>query len=105
MPVSISRLSKEYLFFPVTTSDDLTGATAELAFMADATALPGVSDWVNADIIGDVNSGYQLRVLIGPGAPVNLTPGDANPVSYQVWSKITDATEAPVRKPGVVTIE
>lgn len=95
--LSMSRLSREYVFIDIETTDDLSTATAEVAFMT-ATTIPTVSDWHPADLVGT----WSIRILVGPGAvdAVELTPGD-----YQIWIKITDFPEAPVRRPGMLVIE
>lgn len=95
--LSMSRLSREYVFVDIETVDDLSTATSEVAFMA-AEAIPTVSDWHPADLVGT----WSVRILVGPGSAnaVELAPGD-----YQIWVKIIDFPEAPVRRPGMLVIE
>lgn len=94
MPLEIDRLSREYVYWPIVTDNVISGATAEVALLADPTAHPEESDWETAEIF--VN---EVRILLGPGGTVELSPGD-----YQSWVRITDNPERPVRKPGVVTV-
>lgn len=102
--MEIDRDSTEYLYVGVT--GDVPSAGAEIAFMAPA-ARPTAGDWKVATIVDDagdalwpdaVASGvvgdYYLARLVGSfnANPVVLTAGD-----YQVWIRLTDTTERPVR--------
>lgn len=94
MALEIDRLSREYIYWPITTDNDLEGATAEVAFLADPAAHPEEADWVDATIVDS-----RVRILFGPGGEVTHEAGD-----YQTWVRITDNPERPVRKPDVVTV-
>lgn len=95
--LSMSRLSREYVFIDLETPDNLSTASAEVAFMS-AEAIPNTEDWHNADLVDN----WSIRILVGPGSvnAVELAPGD-----YQIWIKIIDFPEAPVRRPGMLVIE
>lgn len=95
--LTMSRLSREYVFLDVTTPNDLSMATAEVAFISTPEGIPVVSDWEAADLIDN-----RIRILVGPGHidAIELNPGD-----YQVWAKIIDSPEMPVRRVGVLVIE
>lgn len=102
--MEIDRDSTEYLFVGVT--GDVPSVGAEVAFVAPA-ARPEEGDWETAllvDDVGDalwddaqasgVSGDYYVARLVGPfGAnDVVLTAGD-----YQVWLRLTDTTERPIR--------
>ncbi|RSM73434.1 hypothetical protein DMH04_41215 [Kibdelosporangium aridum] len=81
----ISVLSKEYLLISVTASEDVTSDPVAFAFAAPSVD-PSV--WTSGDWVGT-----QARILVGPGGAVTLTKG-----TWDVWLKITDSPEIPVRK-------
>lgn len=108
MAVTISRLSREYLYTFVKTPNDLTSSTAEVAFVDNQIDRPQESDWEDAVLIpntvGGV-AGYDIRILIGPGGDKDLTPPTELKIDYQKWIRITDNPERPVRRAGVVTVQ
>jgi hypothetical protein len=106
MPITISRLTREFLFWPVITQNNLSSASAEVAFMTDLSSLPDTADWNDAVIVEDGDN-YKVRILVGPDHidSVDLTPAGSEPVDYQTWVRITDSPERPVRRPGVITVE
>ncbi|TDE02818.1 hypothetical protein [Jiangella asiatica] len=96
--------STEYLFLGVT--GDAPSVGAEVAFMP-AGDRPLAEDWDTALVIPDdtdplwpdavasgVTGDYFVARLVGPfnANPVTLTGGD-----YQVWLRLTDTDEQPVR--------
>ena len=98
---TMHRLSREFVWWKVTSAQDLSAATAEVA-LVEAATIPTV-EWVAAGLTLDGNGDWWVTVLVsgtGNGGDIALDPGD-----YQSWVRITDATEAPVRRPGTVTIE
>lgn len=98
--------SLEYVRVPVTGT--LNGAAINptidvvaMAFMAGTPATaasPGVSDWKTGswETAGAVH--YAL-CLVGPGGTTTLAVGE-----YQVWCKVTDSPEIPVRQVGTIVI-
>ena len=98
--LTMSRLSREFVFLDVTTSHDLTLSTSEVAFIADPLAPPDPADWLPADLLN--NEGWVVRKLVGPGHvdSTELSAGD-----YQVWVRINDNPEAPVRRVGTLGVE
>lgn len=103
MTVELNRLSREFVWWKLGT-DDLTGATVDVALLADATAVPATGDWTAAQLIDPAHAdgdgaNWWARLLIGPGGTKVLAVGD-----FQSWVRVTTATEVPVRKPGVVSI-
>lgn len=106
MALTLSRLTREYIYFDVTTEDDLTASTAQVAFMDDAGTVPTETDWNPADLVLD-GAQWKVRILVGPGDvnAVDLTPPTEALVDYQVWISISDDPELVVRKPGTVTVE
>lgn len=112
MPITIQRESTEYVFLGLTGAVPATGV--EMAFLA-AGARPTGGDWETAVLIDDsghalwteaqdagVTGAYFAARLIGSfgGNTVTLTAGD-----YQVWVRVTDTTEQPVKiAPVVLTV-
>lgn len=112
MAVSLERETTEYVFVGATGSVPATGV--EVAFLA-AGVRPTTPDWETGIVVN--NSGhalwpeaiatgltgdYYIAILVGAfgGGTVVLTAGD-----YQVWVRITDTTEQPVKiAPVVLTI-
>jgi len=106
MPLEMSRLTREYVFWDIETPNNLSAATAEVAFMDDQAALPEVSDWEPADLIETPEGKWRFRALVGPDDvnAIDLTPPTSVAVDYQSWVRLTDNPERIVRRPGVVTI-
>jgi hypothetical protein len=119
MHLRVSSLSTEYIRVPVAALDDegalvdVTGMDVELAFV-DTGVEPddesGSEDWWEADWetselawvdVGAtrVQTPYKARVLIGPAGDVDLGDG-----TFDVWVRITDQVEVPVRLAGGLTI-
>lgn len=82
----ISSLSKEYLLVPVTANVVVTDDVVAFAF-TDPAADP--TSWTT----GDWDASGNARILVGPGGAVTLTKG-----LKDVWLKITDSPEIPVRR-------
>lgn len=102
--MEIQRETTEYLYLGVTGSVPAT--SAEMAFLA-AAVRPTTDDWETATIVdtdahalwddavaSGVTGDFFLARLVGDfgGNTVVLTAGD-----YQVWVRLTDTTERPVR--------
>ena len=102
--MEIDRDSTEYIYVGVT--GEVPSAGAEVAFKAPA-ARPESGDWETAVIVdsaGDalwddavasgVTGDYYVARLVGPfnSNDVVLTVGD-----YQMWLRLTDTTERPIR--------
>ena len=105
MSITISRLTTEYLFWDITTPNDLSSSTVELAFMDSPNNIPESSDWLSADLI-DAPAEPKIRKLVGPeNDGHDLTPSSSNEEDYQVWAKVIDNPEVPVRRLGVVTVQ
>ena len=102
MPLTISRLTREYIFSDLVTDDDLAGATAEATFQ-DPDVIPEEVDWETADLVSD-NGEWSVRILVGPGGTIELTAQEY-PHDFQMWIRITDNPERPVRRPGIVTVD
>lgn len=102
----ISRLTTEYLYWHMTTEQDFSGDTAEVAFMPQSTTKPGVSDWTAADIVTNPDDGAQnsVRLLVGPGGAKDLTPVGDTAVTYSVWIRITTVSETFVRRAGTLLV-
>lgn len=104
MPLVLQRETTEYAYVGVT--GDVPSVGAELAFLP-AGERPDSGDWKAAVVIADtghalwadavasgVGGDYFLARLIGAygGNDVVLPVGD-----YQVWVRLTDSVEQPVR--------
>lgn len=105
--ITISSLTREYLFWPLESPNDLTTATAEVAFMTNSVDKPVSTDWKAASLIAynqpPGNEPWAVRILVGPGS-VDAVPLTAS-VDYQAWVRITDNPEQPVRKVSVISVE
>lgn len=104
MSVVVQRESTEYLYVGVT--GDVPTVGVEVALMG-AGDRPESGDWETAVLVDDagdplwddatasgVTGNYFAALLVGSfgGNPVTPVPGD-----YQVWLRVTDTTERPVR--------
>ena len=106
MPLTMSRLTREYVFWDIESEDDLQGATAEVAFIDNAVDLPGPTDWSPASLVETAQGNWRFRALVGPddASSIDLTPPASLPVDYETWVRLTDTPERIVRRPGVVTV-
>lgn len=80
---------------------DPSADTVQLAFMVGS-AIPAPGDWKTASWETDsttVPATYKARCLVGATGAVTLTPG-----VYQVWVKLTDSPETPVRQAGPLVV-
>jgi len=99
---NLTALSTEYLRVQVTASSagatvDPSADTVQFAFPA-TTVQPSVWYSGSWETISGV---HYARCLVGPtGGVVTLTVGN----SYDVWVKITDSPEIPVRKVATVAV-
>lgn len=87
----ISRLTLEHLFWKVESDNDLTSATAAVAFAPNtALAKPVAQDFVVAEIVPDPDDplANAVRLLVGPAGDKDLTPATDDPVTYRVWVRI-----------------
>ncbi|WP_101791018.1 hypothetical protein [Nonomuraea indica] len=88
MPAS----SKEALRVPY--HQDATAYPVEIAVVRESEGEPADSDYHPAQW-----DGGAATIIIGAGSDVPLTPG-----SYVVWTRLTTATERPVRRSGTLTV-
>jgi hypothetical protein len=104
--LTISSLSKEYVRVRVAAKNagavvNPTADVVEMAFtLADAE--PTTPDWKTASWETDAATEpdtYFARCLVGPGGTVTLADG-----TYQVWVRVTDSPEIPVKKSGVLVV-
>lgn len=98
----ISALTLEYLRYPITARRDgadidPTGDAVAFAVVAARTE-PVSGDWKVGEWEIDGDTTYA-RVLVGPGGTITLTPE-----RYDVWLRITDDPEIPVRKIGSLRV-
>ena len=106
MAVRINSLSKEYVRVEVRAK--LAGAVVnvstdvvEMAFPA-AKVDPVSGDWKTATWEVDTTTDpdrYFARCLVGTGGTVSLADG-----LYDVWVRVTDSPEMPVKKAGQLVV-
>ena len=102
--MQISAQSTEYLRVSVIASVNgtLIDPGADSVAFAVVSGVPGVTDW----LAGSWESGHSAatggvaRILVGPtGGAKTLTAGQ-----YDVWIKITDSPEVPIRKVAALQV-
>lgn len=97
MAATIPAVSIEYLHVPVTASVLLDAQTVELTVLTGAP--DETTSWIAATWTGDAATTRTARLLIGPGTQVPLATG-----TWQVWVRVTDTPEVPVRSAGTLKI-
>jgi hypothetical protein len=100
--VNMSSLSTEYLQVPVSiiasgTTVNPTSDVVQFAFMK--AGKPGSSDW-HIGSWDTAPGGYLAQCLVGPGAGGTVLALG----TYQIWLKIVDNPEVPVRPVGLLAI-
>lgn len=100
--LKVSSLSTEYIRVSVSVTKagipfDPTGDTVQMAFPLPNVE-PVLADW-KASSWESTGGNYWARCLVGPSGTVTLADGN-----YDVWVKITDSPEIPVRKVGSLSI-
>lgn len=103
---TISTLSLEFVRVPVqaTVNGELVNISGDFVQMAFPVAgvAPVAGDWKGAGWETDPTvtpNVYYARCLVGPSGSITLAAG-----MYDVWLKITDNPEAPVRKAGQLRV-
>jgi hypothetical protein len=91
MQLRISSLSKEYLLIAVIADVVVTDDPVAWAF-TDPDVDP--TSWTSGDW-----EGTQARILVGPGGSVTLTKG-----THDVWLKVTDSPEVPIRRVAQISV-
>ena len=99
MAATISAVSVEYVYVPVTANVDLDEQPVTFAFVPGNAAPTGATSWAVGVWVGEVAPVRTARVLIGPGTAVELQPGE-----FSVWVRVDDDPEEPVRKAGTLTV-
>lgn len=104
---TLSALSTEYI--PIQVSASVNGQsgynpTSDAVSMAfiNGTANPQTSDWHTASwqtYSSPSGASYIAVCLVGPTGGVVLSVG-----TYNIWLKITDSPEVPVRQVGILQI-
>jgi hypothetical protein len=99
----VSHLSLEYVKIPVAAvingvAYDPHADVIKVAFTARGVD-PVVGDWIAGSWESDGAGGWQARVLVGPSGDTQLAAG-----IWDVWLKVIDSPEVPVRKVGVVEV-
>lgn len=106
--VTMSSLSKEFVKVRVSgrragSVIDPTVYTVEFAFTTASVPAtePEAADWVSGSWETDTSQEehYYARCLIGPSGTVELDDGD-----YDVWLRLDDTLEQPVRHVGRIII-
>lgn len=98
--LKMNALTTEYVHVPVTATGELLGYPVFFAILAKG-ARPTDGDWIAGSWDPDVTSSpFRARVLVGPeGGVMTLTKG----ASYDVWVKVDDNPETPIRLSGTIT--
>lgn len=99
--LNLSSLTTEYVQVPVSiiASGDPVDPTADqvqFAFMKSGK--PALDDWTDGSW-DDAPGGYLAQCLVGPDGDVTLGLG-----TYQIWLKVFDTPEIPVRQVGLLAI-
>jgi hypothetical protein len=99
--ITRSRLSRTYVRAKITgTADDTTpidpATLAVQLALVPAGAQPADVDWHTAVHL----TGDRFGLLVGPGASLELDPGD-----YDVWRHIADAPEDDIARFGQIRFE
>jgi hypothetical protein len=104
--ISLSVLSTEFVQVPVSATVNGSSGynpTADLVQMAFvATGNPAVSDWKTGSWQTVTSSGgpvFLAQCLVGPSGAAELAAG-----TYNIWLKVTDNPEVPVRQVGLLQI-
>jgi hypothetical protein len=106
--VGISALSLQYVGVPVTAATingapyNPVGGTVQMAFMPQATQVPGNSDWQSATWgtdTADLIYPYTAYCLIGPGGTITLGLG-----TYVIYVRVTGSPEIPVLVAGLLQV-
>jgi hypothetical protein len=96
MIATISAASTEYVKVAVfaTKNGQVVNPTSDTVQMAFTNAPPQTGDWKAASWETAAPS-YFARCLVGPSGVIQLAPG-----TYDVWVKVTDIPEIPVKNAG-----
>lgn len=101
MAATVPAVSTEYLHGPVTASVVLDTQPVEVAIEPKTKSSPDADTvWHTAEWVGDPGTTRTWRLLIGQQSTIPLVGGQ----QYNVWVRIVDAPEQPVRKHDVLTI-
>lgn len=111
MALTMQDLSTEYIYIGVTGSEPASGA--QIAFKT-AGVDPLDADWKTATVVNNVHAlwndavasgatgDYYVAILVGSFGGNTVAPAAG---TYQVWLRLTDTTERPVRiAPETLTI-
>ena len=102
----ISRLTTEYIYWPIISDDDFLGTTASVAFKT-GTGKPAPGDFNSAEVVPnpDDPTGQAVRCLVGPELTgVDLSPATAEPATYRVWVRLATGSENIVRLAGNLVV-
>lgn len=102
--ITLSSLSTEYVQVPVSATAagvpvNPTSDQVQFAFMP--TGNPAGADWHLGSWETIAPDTYLAQILVGPGSGgIPLAAG----TTYQIWVKVTDNPEQPVRQVGLLKI-
>jgi hypothetical protein len=98
--VTMYEASTEYLHIEWQASVALDQQTVEFAFLTGKNPVPDSSTtWQTGEWEGDASITRTARLLVGPGAKVQLPTG-----KVAVFTRLHDSPEVPVRESGVITV-
>lgn len=99
----LSHLSLEYVKVPVSVTINGAAYDPHLDVIQMAFPVrqidPVAGDWKVASWEADGAGGWLARCLVGPGGAVTLAAG-----TYDVWLKIVDSPELPIRRVGLIEV-
>ena len=103
MTLAISSVSLEYVRVQVTalksgSSVNPTGDVVQMAFTGVG-VLPVSGDWKTASWETTPQNAYYAKCLVGSGGAVTLAAG-----RYDIWVKVTDSPEVPVKLAGQLLV-
>jgi hypothetical protein len=101
LDLNLSSLSTEYVQVPVSiivSGTPINPTTDVVQFAFTKGTKPTNPDWI-AGLWDTAPGGYLAQCLVGPNGGVSLALG-----TYQIWLKIFDAPETPVRQVGSLAI-
>ena len=99
----ISRLTTEYIYWPILSGDGLDGTNTSIGFAAGQ-GEPTI--WNPAEVVPNPDDPAQnvIRLLVGPDGGVDLSPDEGQSKTHRVWVKINFGAESIVRFIGTLVV-
>lgn len=100
MSASVYQVSREEIHATFTMSVTIDQQPVEVAFISGTGTPDDATVWYPAEWVGDPATARVWQILIGPDTTVQLPKGQ-----YMVYTRVTDATERPVRANDTLAIK